>query len=60
MEAGRLDSGAMGVLVGTGPAETALSETPAGRSLAGPLLFLALLLAAGEWPLRNRRQVQES
>jgi hypothetical protein len=57
---GALDSGALAVLVGTGPAETALTETPTARSLAGPLLFLALLLAAAEWPLRNRRRVQES
>jgi hypothetical protein len=58
---GRLDSGAIAVLAGSGAEEdTAVSEMPPGRSLAWPLLFLALLLAVGEWPLRNRRRSQES
>lgn len=57
--AGRLDSGAIEVLVGSAEG-TMESEVPTGRSLAWPLLFLALLLAVLEWPLRNRRRVQES
>jgi hypothetical protein len=60
-----LDSGGVALLRGAGSASADVdpAELPGGapgRSLAQPLLALALLLALAEWPLRLRRVREET
>jgi hypothetical protein len=54
-----LDAGAVGLLRGSG-VDAAAPARRRGRPLDRALLALALLLAAVEWPLRNRRRAAES
>jgi hypothetical protein len=54
-----LDSGAVRILRGAG-SDAERPGQRSGRPLGRPLLGLALLLAAMEWPLRNRRRTVES